>query len=171
MRDSVDHLSNMQELTWDTPEWRIARDKKLREWVQDDHAVSFFLDLSHFVEVYDDLVDQDKPISASDINSALFSVLCYMPSNPFFLQHRLTLTPIIFTNINAWADANEFQRGTMSEKALAYGLKGAGVEVLLSIISITRGVEYMRSISADVRRIVMAHETFEEYLEEVKDVV
>jgi len=171
MRDSVDHLSAMRELEWDTPEWRSVRNEQLREWVRDENALSFFLDLSHFVEIYDDLVDQDKPVSVADINSALFSVLCYMPSNPFFLQHRLTLTPLIFTSINAWADANEFQRGTVSEKALAYGLKGGGVEVLLSIISITRGVEYMRSISAEVRRIIMAHETFEEYLEEVKDVV
>ena len=161
----------MKELEWDSLEWRRARDQQLREWVADEEALRFFIDLSHFVEIYDDLVDRDKPVSADDINHALFAALCYMPSNPFFLQHRLTLTPLIFTSINAWADANEFQNGTMSEKALAYGLKGGGVEVLLSIISITRGVEYMRSISAEVRRIVMAHESFEEYLEEVKDVV
>jgi hypothetical protein len=171
MRDGVDHLSAMKELEWDSLEWRSARDHQLREWVGDENALRFFLDLSHFVEIYDDLVDKDKPVSARDINHALFAVLCYMPSNPFFLQHRPTLTPLIFTSINAWADANEFQSGTMSEKALAYGLKGGGVEILLSIISITRGVEYMRSISAEVRRIVMAHESFEEYLEEVKDVV
>jgi hypothetical protein len=161
----------MKELEWDSQDWRDVRDRQLKEWVGDDNAVRFVLDFTHFVEIYDDLVDQDKPISVSDINSALFSVLCYMPSNPFFLQHRLTLTPLIFTTINAWADANEFQKGTVSEKALAYGLKASGVEVLLSIISITRGVEYMRSVSAEVRRIVMAHETFEKYLEEVKDVV
>lgn len=171
MRDEIDSLSQMKQLDWDSQSWREARNIQLMEWVGDEHAVRFFLDLSHFVEIYDDLVDQDKPVSAADINSALFSVLCYMPSNPFFLQHRLTLTPLIFTSINAWADANEFQNGTVSEKALAYGLKGGGVEVLLSIISITRGVEYMRSVSAEVRRIIMAHETFEEYLEEVKDVV
>ena len=171
MRDAADHLSAMKELEWDTPKWRSVRNEQLREWVRDENALRFFLDLSHFVEIYDDLVDQDKPISTADINSALFAVLCYMPSNPFFLQHRLTLTPLIFTSINAWADANEFQGGTISEKALAYGLKGGGVEVLLSIISITRGVEYMRSVSAEIRRIIMAHETFEEYLEEVKDVV
>jgi len=171
MRDEIDNLSRMKQLDWDSQSWREVRDRQLKEWVGDENAVRFFLDLSHFVEIYDDLVDQDKPISNDDINRALFAVLCYMPSNPFFLQHRLTLTPIIFTSINAWADANEFQHGTMSEKALAYGLKGGGVEVLLSIISITRGVEYMRSVSAAVRRIIMAHETFEEYLEEVKDVV
>lgn len=171
MKDAAIHRSELKELEWDSAEWRTARDDQLRKWIGDESAVSFFLDLSHFVEIYDDLVDRDKPVSSDDINHALFAVLCYMPSNPFFLQHRLTLTPLIFTSINAWADANEFQHGTMSEKALAYGLKGGGVEVLLSIISITRGVEYMRSVSAEVRRIVMAHETFEEYLEEVKDVV
>jgi hypothetical protein len=171
MKDAAGHKSELKELEWDSHEWRIARDQQLREWVGDESAVRFFLDFSHFIEIYDDLVDRDKPISAEDINSALFAVLCYMPSNPFFLQHRLTLTPLIFTCINAWADANEFQSGTVSEKALAYGLKGNAVEVLLSIISITRGVEYMRSVSAEIRRIVMAHETFEEYLEEVKDVV
>ena len=171
MRDEIDNLSKMKQLDWDSQSWREIRDRQLIEWVGDVDAVRFFLDFSHFVEIYDDLVDQDKPISTGDLNYALFAVLCYMPSNPFFLQHRLTLTPLIFTSINAWADANEFQHGTMSEKALAYGLKGGCVEVLLSIISITRGVEYMRSVSAEVRRMVMAHEAFEKYLEEVKDVV
>jgi hypothetical protein len=168
MKDAVNPLSALKELGWDTPEWRIARNKQFREWVQDEHALNFILDLSHFVEIYDDLVDRDKPVSTADINRALFAALCYIPSNPFFLHHRLTLVPLIFTNINAWADANELQYGTTSEKALAYALKGAGVDIILSVISLTRGVDYMRSISAEVRRIIMAHETFEDYLKEVQ---
>ena len=169
MKDIVDKAAPMETLEWDSPEWRVARNQQMREWVGDEQALNFFLDLSHFVEIYDDLIDKDKPVSADDANQALFAVLCYMPSNPFFLKHRLTLTPVIFTSINAWADANDFQRGTLSEKALAYGLKGGGIEVLLSIIAITRGVDYMRSVSAEIRRVFTAHEPFEEYLKEVED--
>ena len=151
---------------WDSESWREMRDKKLFEWLQNADAVRFFLHLSHFVEIFDDLVDQDAPVSDKDLAHAVFSALYHIPANPFFHAHRATLLPIIFTCTNAWLDSNHLCRGGETEKALAYTLKGLGVEVLLTCISITRGVEYLRTVSVDVRRVFMAHQTFAEYCQE-----
>jgi hypothetical protein len=68
-------------------------------------------------------------------------------------------------------DSNELASGNESEKALAYTLKGLGVESLLTCIAITRGVEYLRTVSADVRRLLMAHQTFADYCKETHRVV
>lgn len=156
---------------WDSEEWRAIRDTKLLEWLQNPDAVRFFLDLSHFVEIFDDLVDQDAPVSQKDLAHAVFSTLYHIPANPFFNAHRTTLLPIIFNSTNAWLDSNELASGDETEKALAYTLKGLGIDVLLACISITRGVDYLRSVSADIRRAFMAHQSFADYCKETADVV
>lgn len=160
----------MNSLEWDSAEWRVARDKRLMDLVQDANAVRFYLQLSHFVEVIDDLVDQDKPVSPADLAHALFSVLTYMPANPFFNAHRTTLIPQMFTCINAWLDSNDLSSGDTTDKAMAFTLKGAGIDILLSIIAITRGVEFMRSVSKEVRHAFMRNETFADYCKETGDV-
>ena len=88
-------------LEFDTPEWRQVRDHKLREWVQDESALAWFLDFCHVCEIFDDMADQDKPISKADIATALFASLVEMPTNPFFTNHRQVLAGVIITGINA----------------------------------------------------------------------
>jgi hypothetical protein len=156
---------------WDSDEWRKLRDAKLMEWLQDVDAVRFFLDLSHFVEIFDDLVDRDAPVSKKDLAHAAFSAIYHIPANPFFNANRATLLPIMFTCTNAWLDSNELASGNETEKALAYTLKGLGVDVLLACVSITRGIDYLREVSADIRRAFMAHQPFADYCKETADVL
>ena len=169
MKDTA--VDTLRAGAWDSAAWREQRDAKLFEWLQNADAVRFFLDMSHFVEIFDDLVDQDVPVSKQDLANAVFCALYHIPANPFFHAHRVTLLPIVFTCTNAWLDSNELADGDETEKALAYTLKGLGVEVLLTCISITRGVEYLRTVSSDVRRIFMAHQTFADYCKETSHVV
>lgn len=157
--------------SWDSTEWRDKRDAKLMEWLQNADAVRFFLNLSHFVEIFDDLVDQDALVSKKDLSHAVFSALYHIPANPFFLSNRVTLLPIMFVCTNAWLDSNELAGGSESEKALAYTLKGLGIEVLLACVSITRGVDYLREVSADIRKVFMAHESFADYCKETAHVI
>jgi hypothetical protein len=156
---------------WDSNSWRQMRDAKFFEWLQNHDAMQLVLDVSHFVEIFDDLVDQDKPVSRDDMAHAVFCAMYHIPANPFFQAHRTTLLPIFFMFTNAWLDSDELAGGSETEKALAYTLKGIGVEVLLACISITRGVGYLRTVSADVRRIIMAHQSFTDYCKETSNVV
>lgn len=165
------HTADMLAGNWDSDEWRELRDAKLIEWLQDPAAVRFVLDMSHFVEIFDDLVDQDKPVSQRDMTHAVFSALYHIPANPFFNAHRAVLLPVIFMFTNAWLDSNELAKGDETEKALAFTLKGLGVEVLLACVSITRGVDYLRTVSADIRRVLMAHQSFADYCKETAHVV
>jgi exosortase/archaeosortase len=164
-------VEDLRSGAWDSAAWREMRDAKLLEWLQNADAVRFFLHMSHFVEVFDDLVDQDVPVSEKDLAHAVFSALYHIPANPFFNAHRAALLPVVFTCTNAWLDSNDLAGGSESEKALAYTLKGLGVEVLLSCIAITRGTEYLRTVSADVRRVFMAHQPFADYCKETAHVV
>lgn len=157
--------------TWDNADWRVQRDARLFEWLQNADAVRFCVDVSQFSEVFDDYVDADVVVQKGDMTKAVFNALYYIPANPFFNANRGTLLPIMFMFVNAWLDSNELAGGTESEKALAYTLKGLGVEVLLACIGITRGTDYLRTVSADIRRAFMAHEPFADYCKETNHVV
>lgn len=156
---------------WDSIDWRKQRDAKFFEWVQDADAVRFCLDVSQFTEVYDDYVDADVVVQKADMARAVFGALYYIPANPFFNANRGALLPIMFLCVNAWLDSNELAGGNGSEKALAYTLKGLGIEILLACIGITRGTDYLRTVSADIRRAFMAHESFADYCKETTNVV
>jgi hypothetical protein len=151
---------------WDSVAWREQRDAKFFEWLQNADAARFCLDVSQFTEVYDDYVDADVVVQKADMARAVFGALYYIPANPFFNANRDTLLPVMFLCVNAWLDSNELAGGSESEKALAYTLKGLGIEILLACIGITRGTDYLRTVSADIRRAFMAHESFADYCKE-----
>ena len=162
-------------LEFDTPEWRQVRDHKLREWVQDESALAWFLDFCHVCEIFDDVADQDKPISKTDIATALFASLVEMPTNPFFTNHRQVLAGVIITGINAWLDANELERteyaeGTkyveMEDTIKAFCLRDFYMELLAVIIYLTAGPDQMRKVSLDVRRFFQ-NESFVEYARKI----
>jgi hypothetical protein len=164
-------VDNLRAGEWDGEGWREARDTQLLQWVGDPEAVRFCLSVSQFCEVFDDFVDADVVVQKNDMVRAVFNAMYHIPANHFFNAHRSTLLPVMFLFVNAWLDSNELAQGDTSDKALAYTLKGLGVEVLLTCIGITRGVDYLRTVSVDIRRTFMAHQSFADYCKETADVV
>ena len=168
-------MTRQMTLEFDTPEWRQVRDHKLREWVQDENALAWFLDFCHVCEVFDDMADQDKPISKADIATALFASLVEMPTNPFFTNHRQVLAGVIITGINAWLDANEIGEDRVLSRSpkfveredtiKAYCLRDFYMELLSLVIYLTAGPDHMRKISLEVRRFFQK-ESFVEYAPE-----
>ena len=162
-------------LEFDTPEWRQVRDHKLREWVQDESALAWFLDFCHVCELFDDMADQDKPISKADVATALFAALVEMPTNSFFTNHRQVLAGVIITGINAWLDANELEKTEYPaetklverEDAIkAFCLRDWYMELLAVIIYLTAGPDQMRKVSIEVRRFFQ-NESFVEYVRKI----
>lgn len=154
---------------WGTQEWRDNRNAQLLEWVGDPEAVRFCLDVSQFCEVFDDFVDADVPVQQGDMALAVFNAMYHIPANHFFHTHRIALLPVMFMCTNAWLDSNELAKGDTSDKALAYTLKGLGVELVMACVGITRGVDYLRTVSVDIRRAFMTHQSFADYCKETNN--
>lgn len=154
-------------LLFDSADWRTARDEKLREWIGNEHAVRFVLDFSDTCELFDDLIDRDKPLEDGHVVRVLFKVLTEIPVNPFFDQWKAHLVPIIVTGINAWLDANALERGTDHDKVFAFVLRDWYMELVAFVIYAVRGREYMRAVSMDVRRFFTHHETLQDYMEKL----
>jgi hypothetical protein len=154
-------------LEFDTPEWQAVRNAKLHEWVKDPHAVRFIIDFGDTCELFDDMIDRDKPIEDDHIVRVLFKVLTEIPLNPFFDHYKNQLIPIIVTGINAWLDSNTLENGSDNDKVFAYVLRDWYMEFVAYVVYLTRGRDYMRDISMDIRQFFTHHETLEEYKEKM----
>lgn len=161
-------LINAEGYEFDSEGWRRSRDMKLAEWVNNPAAVAFILSFFDMCEVFDDLIDKDKPVTDEDIVRTLFNALVDIPMNPFFIQHRMELVPVIITGINAWLDANRLEKGSDNDKVFAYVLRDWYAELVSFIIFLTRGRHYLRTVSMDVRTFFTHHETLEQYREGLK---
>jgi hypothetical protein len=155
-------------LEFDTPEWCALRNEKMQEWVGDASAVEFFVMFGDICELFDDVIDQDKPITETHAVRVLFSIFSGMPFNRFFEAYKHQLVPIIITGINAWLDANELEKGSENDKVFAYVLRDWYVELLSFIIYTLRGQEYLRGVSMEIRYFFTHHETLEAYREKFK---
>lgn len=154
-------------LEFDTFEWQQLRNQKLLEWVVDPHAINFILIFSDACELFDDLIDKDKPIEDAHVTRVLFSLFTELPLNPFFDRYKQQLIPILVTGINAWLDANKLERGTENDKVFAYVLRDWYMEFVSYVIYLLRGRDYMREVSMDVRNFFTHHETLEAYREKL----
>jgi hypothetical protein len=152
-------------LTFDTLEWQDLRNEKLRGWVGDPQAIAFFIAFCDACELFDDVVDKDKPVEDAHATRVLFSLLTELPLNPFFEQWKRQIIPIIVTGINAWLDANELEKGSENDRVFSYVLRDWYVELLAFVIYVTKGRDYMRSKSMEIRQFFTHHETLPQYLE------
>lgn len=138
---------------WGSLEWSLERNRKLLDWFGgDEDALAFLLSISTITELWDDLLDADKPITEQRVHEAFFQALVRMPCNPFYIKHREHLTPIIIQSINSWMDANIFEQGDATERTLAYTLRHMDLQLATAIVYLTQGYAKMREISPEMWR-------------------
>jgi hypothetical protein len=152
---------------FDTEAWRELRDRKLMEWTGDMNVIWFIRQFGDVCEVFDDLIDKDKPVTDADIARTLFVVLTELPLNPFFDKYKHQLVPIIVTGINAWLDANKLEKGSQNDRVFSYVLRDWYAEIIAYCIYLCRGREYMQAVSMEVRGFFTHHETLEQYREKL----
>lgn len=153
---------------FDSEEWRGMRNRKLSEWISDPNAIEFVVQFADVCEVFDDLIDKDKPVTDEDLIRVLFAVLTEMPVNPFFDRHKYQLVPVIITGINAWLDANKLERGGPNDQVFSYVLRDWYMELVALVIYLARGRDQMRAVSLQVREFFTHHESLEDYREGLK---
>jgi hypothetical protein len=153
--------------TFDTEEWLIQRDQKLTEWIEDSSAVEFVRILGMSTELFDDLVDQDKPVSEKQIFNLIFSLWVDLPFNSYWNAHKHFLMPVLFMSINAWLDANVLEKGERSDRAYAYVFRNLTLQILPMVVFTLHGKERMREVSLEMHRFFTEHETLDDYLGEL----
>lgn len=129
----------------------------------DAQAVQFCQNLFSITQIWDDLVDRDKPVDNDTINRMMWLAMIEIPRNPFYYQNSLALTQSMEIFMADWFDANELETGCKHEKSIAFVLRDSVGTIVIQCARIIGGYQWMREISADVRRFVY-DESLDSYL-------
>ena len=115
-------------------------------------------------QIWDDLVDGDKQVSAEEINRAFVAALVHIPVNPFYNAHFVILQPLVCAAINAWLDSNDLPDTDIPNRNVqAYVLRDRLQEFVLACARIVGGWAWMRQVSLTVRREFTSRETLDEF--------
>lgn len=133
----------------------ISLPQKLHGWFRGDaDAVNLVLILHSIVETWDDLIDQDKPISSAQISTAFHNALITLPRNAFYQRNFARLNPLIEAAIVDWLSANEFERSHDAQKiTMAYGLRYTLYSVTALIAAIIGGLEWATTVNMEFRAL------------------
>jgi hypothetical protein len=114
-------------------------------------------------ELWDDLIDKDKPVDQKDINDAFYTVFVKLPRDQFYNQHFSLFNPIIETTILDWFSANELE-ATLKIDALrqSYVLRCSAQQLIVMAARIVGGVEWATAVNTELR---MMGDTWNEYAE------
>lgn len=83
----------------------------IREALNHDQAAVSFIEAFFFVcDVWDDLIDKDKPVTDHNINAAFWACLIGLPRNPFYAKYKFELEPVMAAAIQNWHAANSLER-------------------------------------------------------------
>lgn len=137
----------------DSEEWATYRNNRLLQMFSGDReALDFMLTISQITEKWDDMIDKDKPHDEPAINLAFYNALVVLPNNKFYVKHKDYLTPIIIQAINSWLDSNKLEKGTPSERALAYTLRNMDLQLVQAVVFLTGGLAALRLYSTAIWR-------------------
>ena len=125
----------------------------LTHWFKGNESAVDFADmLVSATHVWDDLIDQDKPVSPTDISKAFMVGLVGLWRNVFFTTYAGELVPLIEQGINDWIDSNKFEQE--KNYPAAYVLRCSIMSPIIRCASILGGHDWGREASIDIRRSV-----------------
>ena len=87
----------------------ITEERKLEWFGGDTDALNMFYTIADLANIWDDLIDRDKPVSDIDVNRAFLSALVYLPANPFYSRIQTQVLPLWMAVISAYETANKFE--------------------------------------------------------------
>ncbi len=146
------------------------REFLLKVFLGNADAADLVLALSRVVDVWDNLIDNDKPVSPDDINSAFFLALTDIPRNPFYLKNVQTIQPMIVNGITNWLIANRIEddpESTHHARTIAHIIRYSIADVAICCAALIGGVRHAADVGPELR-LRSQRDTLENYLNEIE---
>ena len=147
-------------------EWIALRNANLLRWFNGNaSAVELLLTLSEISEVWDDLVDGDKPVAPHDLERCFWAALVKLPLNQFFNENKAALMPLIVSSINSWLDSNRLAKGDKTDRTHAFTLCRLDIQIAQHIALLTGGYDHMREVSLPMWKFFTSHDDADTWIE------
>lgn len=128
-------------------------------------AVDWLLAVWDAIQVLDDVADKDE-IAREELDSAIFSLLVGMPSNPFFVAHSTQLLPALAQMVLKWKASDDAEREGKAD-AKSYMWRAGFYDVVLLVVLLCHGPK--ATLAAAKHVMALYGETYEEYCKEFLD--
>jgi len=110
------------------------------------HAQQFMRVFWSFTHLYDDLVDNDRPVTAEQAAEQFIAMLTEFLYNPFFCANKDFLYPLIVSMFNRWVDGDEWEQSADEYKRMASTVIRCGdVDLYHMVAYLTGGFAHMRA--------------------------
>lgn len=138
---------------------------RISEWLKGHRdAIEFVLTAHEIAELWDDLIDRDKPVEDISINVAFYKALVALPRNRFYQENFTLLNPVLESSILDWLTANQFEKSKEAEKLRhAWGLRFSPFALTVMSARIIGGFEWAQKVNAEFRAL---GEPWERYAKE-----
>lgn len=132
-------------------------------------AIDMANELFYISQVWDDLIDRDKPVPDNAINRMMWIALVDLPLNPFYQINFLALHPIVRAAIMDWMVATEIERRHehTRELGISYIIRDSLTNILSHMAYLIGGYDWMVQISPEIRRWIH-DENIGKYVAKVK---
>lgn len=118
------------------------------------HAEHYLRTIAGAARILDDVVDGDHAVVGQDIVVIFTGVLVGLQGNPFFVRNREFLTAYHQMILNAWLDANEWEKSEdRTRRIYAHVLRDLINELLPAVAYLGSGWAYMREVSPRIREL------------------
>ncbi len=115
-------------------------------------ALDYLLIMSKVFRSWDDLYDQDSPVT-KDVANECFSALAFdLSRNKFFVENRQALEAFVFVAWNAWMDSNEWKNHPEKIKGqCAWFIRDWCNEIDVLVAWLAGGLDHAREMSLKCR--------------------
>lgn len=120
-------------------------------------------------QIWDDLIDKDKEVSDSMINTMMWLTLLEMPKNRFFQQYSHELIPVMRQYVIDWFDANQYENKKDDHSlSISYVLRDSINQLLVQCAYLIGGAEWAANVSFSLRERVH-DESIADYAAKIKE--
>lgn len=124
-------------------------------------AYAFLYDVWQVIEVWDDLHDGDKMVSAREVDEGFSRLFINLPANPFYTKNFTFLQPLVIMMIFNWKVSNELDAdGTKSQ---AYVLRNMYFQLCMGVAFIVGGPTHSVEQGVQIWRDSAIGESLEEF--------
>ena len=137
------------------------------EWFGGNHdAWNMAIMMIRLAQVWDDLIDKDKPVTDDQIHWAFTTALVYLPNNPFYKTIQSSVHPLWITAIANYKAANVFEQDKDEHGLeIAHGLRFAAGNIIVFAIIACVGEEEAKKHIPELWKCIF-NERFDDYRRE-----
>lgn len=147
-------------------EYDESADYKLEWFGGNRDALNMTKVMAEISQVWDDLIDKDKPVTDEQINWAFTAALVYLPMNPFYQRIQQAVMPMWITAITEFKMATKFERDKDEHGLeIAHGMRFAAAQIIAYAVILCVGERKAEEYLPELWKLIMS-ERFDDYRKE-----